>query len=178
MIRSWLKPVRRFRDEDRGNVTVEFMILFPVFMFITLSAIELGIVSLNHVMLEQALDRTVRDIRLGTGTTFDHNEVKDTICERAVFINDCDSNLKLELIPQDPRVALVVDPAADCVDKREEIEPRYNFTNGQSNQLMVMRACVKIAPIFPSTGIGHSLADNPEGLFALTATTAFVQEPS
>ena len=171
------KRLRRFRSDEDGNATVEFAIVFPAFMFLVVAGVEIGMVTLNHVMLERAVDLTVRDIRLGTGNAFQHDQIKTTICNRAQFIDDCEDNLRLEMIPQDPRAGLTIPDEPDCTDRTEEARPVREFKNGQSNQLMVLRACVKITPMIPTSGIGKKLSNNPEGQYALTATTAFVQEP-
>lgn len=170
--------LNRWRRSETGSATVEFAIMFPAFMFLMLGGIETSMVTLNHVMLERAVDMTVRDIRLGTGNAFEHDAIKDTICDRAAFIRDCGNNLQLDMIAQDPRVGLNIPDEPTCTDRSEEVRPKITFENGQSNQLMIMVACVKVVPLFPSTGLGKKLADNPGGEYALTATTAFVQEPS
>ena len=55
---------------------------------------ELGFVTMQHSMLDRAMDMTVRDIRLGTGTAPQHDDIKDMICARAGFIPDCDTSLR------------------------------------------------------------------------------------
>ena len=82
------------------------------------------------------------------------------------------------MVIQDPwqGVALGVEPS--CTDRSdEEANSDIVFQNGQSNELMVLRACAKIEPMFPTTGLGKALANNSEGQYALTSTTVFVQEP-
>jgi hypothetical protein len=129
-------------------------------------------------MLERALDMTVRDIRLGTGSAPQHDEIKDLICERAGFIDDCAESLRLEMIELDPRAWSGLTTEADCIDKSEDIKPVRNFVNGQENRLMVMRACAMIDPVFPTTGLGKALIkDSAAGEYALVSMTAFVQEP-
>ena len=44
----------RARRED-GNATSEFVILFPMFVFILVSATEIGFITLRHTMLERAV---------------------------------------------------------------------------------------------------------------------------
>jgi len=177
MIRKTLAKLRRFRKaEDGGVVTVEYVIIFPAFMFLILSAAELSLVTVKHGMLERALDMTVRDIRLGTGEEMQHDDLKDSICQRSVFINNCSANLRLEMIRQSPFVPLNLDPAPDCTDNSEEVKPVRNFESGRSNELMVIRACAKIDPVFPLSAMARGIVD-ATGQYALTATTAFVQEP-
>ena len=66
---------------------------------------------------------------------------------------------------------------ADCSDSSEEVQPVRSFVNGQENELMILRACAKFDPIFPTSGLGKQLAKDGAGQAALIATSAFVQEP-
>ena len=181
MIGFIARPVRRLlgrfcRSED-GSATIEFAITFPAVMMFMLSGIELGMVTLHHAMLERALDLTVRDIRLGTGTAPQHDRIKELICERAGFITNCDVNLRLEMIQIDPRNWVDIPADADCTDQSEEVAPVRNFVNGLENELMVLRACAKFKPVFPTTGLGASLEKDGAGQYALISISAFVQEP-
>lgn len=181
MTRSWTnrlrRGLRRLWRNQAGNVTVEFAITFPAIITIMLSGLELGFVTLQHAMLERALDMTVRDIRLGTGSAPQHDDIKEIICARASFIADCNNALRLEMIQVDPRAWSGIDETPDCTDRSEEVAPVRNFVNGQSNDLMILRACAKIDPVFPTSGLGQSLAKDAYGQYALTSTTIFVQEP-
>ena len=91
------KFLSRFRKSESGQSTIEFAITFPAVLVILLSGIELGFVNLHHAMLERAVDMTVRDIRLGTGTAPQHDAIKDLICQRAGFIDNCADSLRLEM---------------------------------------------------------------------------------
>lgn len=173
---SRITPKRFLRDED-GTATVEFAITFPAMLFFMLSGIELGFVTLHHASLERAVDITVRDIRLDTGAAPQHDEIKDLICARAGFIENCQSNLRLEMVQVDPFNWSSIAADADCTDRSEEVAPVRNFVNGQSNELMVLRACAKIDPIFPTTGLGQNMVKDAAGQYALISTSAFVQEP-
>jgi len=178
MIRMTSKYTKRFVRSEDGNATVEFAIVFPAMMLFLLSGIELGMMMLNHSGLERAMDLTVRDIRLSTGTAPQHDEIKDLICERAGFINDCSNNLKLEMVQLDPRNWVGVSAAATCTDASEEVQPKTTFTNDAAeNELMVLRACAKITPVFPTTGLGKNIEKDGAGQYALVSTSVFVQEP-
>ena len=169
--------LRKLRYSEAGNATVEFVIVFPLMIGLLLSGFELGFVSLHQGMLERAVDITVRDIKLGTGAQLQHDAIKQVICERAQFIKNCDENMRLEMIQQNPRVGISIPSTADCTDKSEEVKPVRSFENGQSNDLMILRACVKISPIFPTSTLGRKISDNADKQYALVAMSAFVQEP-
>lgn len=169
--------LRRFRRSEQGSATIEFAITFPAMMFVLLSGIELAFVTLQHSMLERAVDITVRDIRLGTGSAPQHDEIKDMICETSGFIKNCGSSLRLEMIQLDPFNWVDIPASVDCTDKSEDVSPVRAFVNGLDNELMFLRACVKIDPVFPTTGLGKSMSKDGAGQYALVSMSAFVQEP-
>lgn len=167
----------RFRREEDGNATIEFVIMFPIFMALMLAAVEMGIITMRQSMLERAVDMTVRDIRLGTGTAPQHDEIKTLICDRAAMVPECGTNLRLEMISVDPENFAPPPATPDCTDKSEEVKPVRQFTNGMDNELMILRACAKFKPMFPFNGIGRELGKDNAGYAAITFTSAFVQEP-
>ena len=169
--------IRRFLGNENGSATIEFALTFMPLMFVFMSAVELSLATFNHSVLERAVDETMRDIRLGTGTAPQHDQVKNLICERAAFITDCTENLRLEMIQVDPRNWVGIDSEADCTDQSEEVAPVRSFENGLENELMILRACAKITPIFPTTGLGKSVYKDGAGQYALVSSSAFVQEP-
>jgi hypothetical protein len=168
---------RRFGQSQSGGVSTEFVIAFPAVLAMMAFGVELSMVTFNQSMLEQAMDVTVREIRLGTGTAPQHDDIKDSICERAHFIRDCETNLRLEMVRIDPRDWTGIPADPDCIDTSQEVTPVRSFVNGQSNELMMLRACVRIDPLFPTTGLGKKLGEGAGGQYALIATSAFVQEP-
>jgi len=177
-MKIWLKrKLSRFSRSENGSSTIEFAITFPSVIFLMLSGIELGFVNLHHSMLERAMDLTVREIRLGTGAAPQHDEIKDRICARAGFIEECGNNLKLEMVQVDPRNWAGISANPDCTDKSEDVNPVRNFVNGLDNELMILRACAKIDPVFPTTGLGSNMQKDDFGQYSLVATSVFVQEP-
>jgi Flp pilus assembly pilin Flp len=177
MIRHLQQHLRRFRQGEDGNATVEFAIFLPALLMILMSTVELGMINLRHSQLERALDQTVRDIRLSTGADQQHDDIRDAICELSGFIDNCATSLRLEMVQVDPFNWSPIDPDADCIDRIEDVQPVRNFISGQSNELMLIRACMKFSPILPTWGLGESLSKDDDGRISLTAVSAFVQEP-
>ncbi|MCR9126816.1 MAG: pilus assembly protein [Rhodobacteraceae bacterium] len=177
MIIKHLSRLARFLRKDDGSATVEFAILFmPMFTFL-MSSVEVGMIHIHHAMLERAVDMTVRDIRLGTGNAPQHDEIKRIICDRAGFIDNCSDNLRLEMVRLNPRAWAGIEATPDCTDQSEDVQPVRTFVNGQSNDLMFLRACAKFDPVFPTLGMGENLIKDGAGQFALVSSSAFVQEP-
>jgi hypothetical protein len=168
----------RFGRAETGTATLEFAILFPFFITIFLSAVELGMITVRHAMLERGLDLAVRDVRLGTGAIPQHDDLVVEICDFAGLIPNCAATLRLEMLQVNLRnPAVSIPDNVDCVDQSEEVSPVRNFVNGQENELMIIRACVKFDPIFPTSGLGKQLNVDGAGQAALVASAAFVQEP-
>lgn len=177
MTQSLRTRIARFRKNEDGNSTVEFVIMFPLFIFLILAGVELGVIAIRQATLERAMDLTVRDIRLGTGAPMQHNDIKQELCDRAPMVPNCAQSLKLEMINVDLHNWTGLPDTPDCVDKSKPAAPVRSFVAGQSNELMVLRACVKFKPLYPLSGIGRQLDKDNAGYAAVAVTTAFVQEP-
>ncbi|MCV2864556.1 TadE/TadG family type IV pilus assembly protein [Albidovulum sediminicola] len=175
-----LAPAKWFRSflrEERGAVTIPFVLFVPVFMAFVLSSMELGFVMMRHVMLERALDMTVRDLRLGRVTNPTHATILSRLCGYSAFINDCETSVLLELRPIPKDSWTPFDTGATCVDRDAPVQPVTEFDDGTSDELMLVRACAKVKPLMPTTGLGLHLAKDGSGDYALISSTAFVNEP-
>ncbi|MCA0919711.1 TadE/TadG family type IV pilus assembly protein [Pseudooceanicola nanhaiensis] len=177
MMRFLLSPLRRFWRNETGAAVAEFAVMLPLYLTVMLSGVELGIWTLRQTMLERGLDLAVRDLRLATGQATSHDDLKDLICKYAGIIEDCSTSLKLEMKPVSMWGFDSLPASVDCVDRAEEVNPVRSFVAGEGNQMMLLRACVKFDPIFPTIGLGKSMAVDGNGDAAMVALSAFVQEP-
>lgn len=177
MIHSIRQRLQRFRRDEKGTASLEFVIVFPVFFSLLMFSIELGFITIRHTMLERGLDIAVREIRLGTGSAPQHDDIKKIVCDNAVVIKDCMTNLQLEMDRADIRAFNSLDTTPDCTDAAEPTKPVRTFVPGAQNELMLMRACVKYSPIFPREFLGKALQKDGSGQSTIISTTAFVQEP-
>ena len=177
MMRLFRKRRDRFLRDESGNASVEFVLVFPVYLALMLMSIEMGFATLRHTLLERGMDIAVREIRLGTGTAPQHDEIKDIICENALMIRDCSTTLRLEMRSADIRNFATLAAPIDCTDAAEPSKPVKEFTPGQQNQLMLLRACLRFDPLFPDDALGSALTKDASGQSSVYTMTAFVQEP-
>jgi Flp pilus assembly protein TadG len=174
--------LRAFGRREDGNATIEFVFLFPLFMSIFLMGFESGYYMVRNVMLERAVDISVRDIRLGNGKVPQFAAVKEQICENAVIFPNCTDSIHvyMEEVAIAPGAIAAVTGEARCVN-RFSTEPQFDDTDynvGQANTMMVVQVCASVSPFFPTTGMGLGLQnDQLGGNMAIVATTAFVNEP-
>lgn len=177
--RHWLPRLWGRAKREDGNATIEFVILFPLFVTILVSSVEIGFITFRHTMLERAVDLTVRDIRLGTGSAPQYEDIRNAICDRASVIPDCRDNMKIEMIRMDLRAWTPPPADYDCVNHAEEVQPVRSFVNGMQNEMMLLRICAMFEPLFPLGGLGRDLKKSSDtGFTAMISATAFVQEPT
>ncbi len=167
----------RFIEDQSGNATIEFVMVFPVLMFFVMMVFETGFIATRSVLLERGLDIAARDLRLGTDPTIDHEKLKKLVCENSNILANCERDLILEVVELDINSAYPQNQA-NCIDRTEEIEPTITFNPGGRNRIMFVRACMIIDPIFPGLGITLGLPKDNSGGFQLVAYTAFMNEPA
>lgn len=177
-----LRP-SRFRRNEHGSATIEFVILFPVMMMIFLSSFEMSIWMLRQVWMDRAMDLTVRDLRLGAWPNLNTHPdargiVKRALCDRmGTLMGSCESQLMLELVPVPKDTWVLPDPGAQCIDRGDPSKPIATFRDGPENEIMLVRACVIVDPFFTGTSWGLQLEKNPGDGFAMVSTSAYVNEP-
>lgn len=165
------------RRED-GTATMEFVLVIPAIMAIFMASFESGLLMTRSIMLEQSVDMTMRELRLGHFPSVTNKLLKDEICSRTIIFPDCSKNIKIEM--ERISTATFDFPAAPdhCINRREVGEPVVALNAGQQNDLMMVRVCVVMDAMFPSTGIAMKLPLDSDGGYGLVARTAFVTEPS
>lgn len=177
MARSVAARLRRAARSESGSATIEFVIVVPVLLTIFMSAFEVGLVMTKRVMLERAIDVSVRNLRLGLWVNPTPLMLKQSICNEAAIIPDCMNVMLLELRPVSTVTWSPLDNNVKCVQRDEVIQPLTEFVPGGANEMMLVRACAIIDPIFKTSALGLNLPVDETGGYALVATSAFVNEP-
>lgn len=182
-MKQLLKRYSTFRRDEDGTATVEFVIIFLGFILFLGAAVEISVKTLRQTALESRLDQTMRQVRINTGIHYSHNDLRDMMCENAPLFENCQENLRLEMITNDPRSYSSLNSEVDCVNREapmtsSENAPR-NFHLGQSNELVIVRACLLNDPVVSHPAILSARTSGalPDGYYALVAVSAFTQEP-
>jgi len=172
------RAIRRRAGQEGGNATIEFVILFPMLMMLFFVVFETGLLMTRGVMLDRAVDISMRDLRLGTLTPMTHEGLRDRICENTVIIADCDNVVLIELrrVSTETWTPLGDGPTT-CVDRSEPVQPVLAFESGVQNEMMVVRVCAVLDPFFPGTGLAARMQLDSTGAYALVTMSAYVNEP-
>lgn len=171
---NWI--ISRFLREPSGSATVEFVVIVPVLFYLIFSIAEAGVLMTRSVMLDRGLDIAMRDIRLGLSPDATYDDIKDKICDAAFLLTTCDEDVLLELAPL-PDAASFPVGGADCVDRTSDVEPTVTFDPGARSEIMFVRACIIVDPLFPGMGLGAMLPKDASGGYAIVTQTAFMNEP-
>ena len=181
MMNGVFSLLRRFRAEQDGNSTIEFVVFFPALMSLFLMGFEAGYYMVRSVMLERSVDISVRDVRLSSNDLPDFDAFKQSICEKTLLVSDCQNSLLVEMQQVDavPGAVASVGQVTRCVDKESDDDPLSYTTYdiGAENQIMLVRVCALVKPFFPTSRLGAGMVRDNSGNQAIVAKAAFVTEP-
>ena len=165
------------RRED-GTAAMEFVLVIPLIMMIFMASFESGLLMTRSIMLEQSVDMTMRELRLGHYDAVTNRLLKREICSRTIIFPNCVDNIKIQLDRVSTTTWNLPATPPHCINRREAGEPVLSMTAGQQNDLMMVRVCVVLQAMFPTTGIALQLPLDDDGGYGLVARSAFVTEPS
>ena len=86
MIRHLFHRFGRFGRDDKGTAAVEFAMTVPLLLTIFMASFESGFLMVRSIMLEQSVDMTMRELRLGHYPIPTAALLKTNICERSVIL--------------------------------------------------------------------------------------------
>ncbi len=171
----------RLIGREDGAAAVELVFVLPLVMLLFMLAFESGLYMVRHIMLERAVDQTVRDLRLGrlAGIAPDemHNALKDRICDRAPVLRHCGDTIRIELQPVPTTTWALPAGPVTCFDRDEEVNPSLTPKPGVGNELMLVRVCVIQDAIFPGTAFSQAIKSDEQGGYRLVSINGFVNEP-
>lgn len=194
--RDITRRIRQFHLNEEGNTTVEFVLLFPLYMWVFISSIESGLLMTRNAMLERGVDLVVREIRLNATWQPDEDDLKRSICDVGGMFDNCEQNLRIEMTRLDPRTPDFPPARVPCVDRSDPAQPPSIFDPTAQNELVLLRVCALVDPIIPNykftrgffdtsadatglsmMGLGSMVPLQDTGGLALVVSTMYVVEP-
>lgn len=176
MIAFLRRQLKAFRRED-GTASTEFVIIIPLLLGVFMASFESGLVMVRSTLLEQSVDMTMRNLRLGQYPVVDANLLKNEICSRTIVFPNCQANIMIEMQRISTSTWALPTTPITCVDRAEVSQPVLTLQIGQQNDVMLVRVCIIQDLIFPTTGLGFAMPKDAQGGIGLIAESAFVTEP-
>lgn len=178
LLQTWAGRLSAFRRREDGVAAMEFVLMVPVILTVFMSAFECGLLMTRSILLERAVDLTMRELRLGHYPDVTNVILKNEICRRTIIFNDCNRNISVQFDRISTATWSIPTPPPLCVNRNDEAEPVTTLDAGQQNELMLVRVCVSLEAMFPGMGLALDLPQDELGNYALATRTAFVVEPS
>lgn len=117
MITRLKNRLKKFRNEEFGGVsTVEFAVMAPVLCMTLVYGVELTTHANRQFQLERGLEVTTRIIRLNTGQELTHENILTSICANSGGLDNCEENMRLEMVVVNPRDYEGLPPSPDCTN--------------------------------------------------------------
>jgi hypothetical protein len=174
--------VRRILRRDDAATTVEFVVLFPVVLLVFFIAAENVVVNLKTTILDSAVDRTIRELRMGMIAAPSQSVLESLICEKMGSPINCVADLVLEMtvgtFSSSTGAVILPSASAACVSKSTFVDPVVSFSFGGSNDLIFVRACYTVDVSMPMSIGTVSVADQVGTEHRLISTAVFMNEPN
>lgn len=167
----------RFWRRDDGTATIEFALLVPVFLSVLIAGVEVGVLTARQTMLERGMEQTMRALRLGRLQPVSLATLRESVCRNTAIIRDCQANLLVELRRLEPQNIALPAGNAPCINRDEDTQPAVVLTPGVEHDLVLVRICLIVDPIFPTSGFGLGLPRDASGGFRMATSSAYVNEP-
>jgi hypothetical protein len=167
-----------FRRED-GTATMEFVLVIPIIMSIFMASFETGLLMTRSILLEQSVDMTMRELRLGHYPDVTNALLKTEICKRTIIFESCEASIKIQMDRVSTTAWDVPIEPSQCINRSANAVPVNDPdpTMGD-NDVMIVRVCVILDAMFPSMGVALNLDLDSGGGYGLVARSAFVAEPT
>ncbi len=161
---------------DEGTASIEFVLIVPMFLMLFAASFESGLFMVRQMMLERALDMTMRELRLGHYVNPTHALLKTEICSRLVVISDCENKLRMDLRRVNMTTWNMPSAQPVCRDRVTSIDPVVDFDPGQRQDVILVRLCAIADGLFPTSAFSLGLPVDSNGRYRMMAISAFVNE--
>ena len=169
-----LRAIRKLFCCRSGATTVEFAVAFPFVMWILFMFVEVGVLTMRTTLLKRGLSQATRDVRLGDPSVASVDAFRSRVCDYVYALSDCENSLNIEMTAIENGNF----ESFKCRNRENDAwTPSTTFNPGQPEEIMLVRACLLVRPVFPGAGIGAALARDVGGDYAIVATSAFMNEP-
>lgn len=171
--------LRRFKRSEDGSATVEFVILVPLLFAIFVATMETGMMMSRWSSIDRAADMVIRSLRLGQYQNPDAEMLRREVCDRVFLVENCFENTAVDIREIDRATFLMPDEDEPCVTRDDEIiQPVTTIVPGQQNDLMLIRICVTVDAMFPTSKYAVPIDLDAQGGYALSVASVYVNEPS
>lgn len=168
----------RSAHSEEGAVTIPAVMWLPFFVMIMAASVDMSVLIIKQTLFDRGVDLSTRILRLGIEPLPSHEVLKRSICKNIAFIGNCMDRLAVEVFPIDTTTWTSTNASGlVCTDSSSAAALSPQILRGGANQLMMLRACLKIDTMMKVDPFALALQRDAGGQVALVSITAFVNEP-
>ena len=173
-IATWLcRSFRQLRVNKLGVVAVEFALIAPLLIALTLGGIQVGIIYFADTELSRVTQKAAREVMVGGAHGLTAAKFQAALCANISVIFSC-GNLLIGLSPQASLGAIVTTAPVITYDANGNITNAFPYNPGSPGQIMVLQVVYPL-PVVSGPLFNFATAN---GQTILISTIVFANEPS
>lgn len=175
--------LRSLRKKEDGVASVQFVVLASLILMLFTFAFDFSMAMTRSAMLERAMGVETRNLRIGARAADDYDGIRKGICDAARLIPNCLERVKLEVKAMTMSKWEAPNETRDCqnLQKLDVEDPAARFDAAQSNQIVLLRACVVFKAVSPTGLLGGVLLHGGENgtnkYYPISVVGTYVMEP-
>ena len=155
-----------------AGASVEFALIAPLLIALTLGAIQLGLIFFASCELDRITDKAARDVMLGTALGQTASEFQAAVCANVAVLFNC-NGLIVNLTPQGGCAAISTTPPVLTYDANGNLLTQLNYNPGMNGSIMVLQVMYQL-PVIAGPLLSFANAD---GSVLVISTKVFANEP-
>jgi Flp pilus assembly protein TadG len=164
--------LNRFRSSRDGSTAVEFALAAPVFLFLLMGILQIGLLFLASQHMEHGTSEAARLIRTGevSRSVITQAGFRTRLCERIRPLLSCDANLMVDVQTVPSFNLMALDPPTD--GQGNYVAETYK--PGTAGDMIIVRVFYQYPVWLPF--VGETLSNLPNGRRLIAASAVFRNE--
>ncbi|MEM9013994.1 MAG: TadE/TadG family type IV pilus assembly protein [Pseudomonadota bacterium] len=174
-----MKKKNRFLwPNNDGSAAIEFAIVAPVFLALSMSIMEVGWFYFVNATVNASTTQASRLVRTGQVqlANLEQDGFFDQVCAVVDTFSDCDDALTVDVAVFDDFASLASDTStATCKDAPQSEIDAIPFEPGGENEIVRVRVCVLYNTLNPAIGV--NLSEEGSSVRRIVSSLVFRNEP-
>jgi Flp pilus assembly protein TadG len=167
------KAVTKAMQSERASALIEFAMLSPIMIGLTLGAIQLGSIYFAEAELQRVTRLAERLVMIGGAASMTQDQFKAKFCANIAALLDC-GKIYISLQPQAGCASIATAPPPLTYDADGNVTTAMPFNPGQSQSVMVLQ----VTYLEPVLGLPMLSFASTNGFIPLYSTFVFFNEPT
>ena len=173
-VRRARTAIERFLHCRNGSPAVEFALVAAPFVALMVAIMQVGLIYFAQELLESAVEQTARLVLTGQSASMTQSQFATALCNNSPGLFAC-ANFMIDLQPATSFANANVSQPTLTFNAQGNVTNTWQYSTGVPGDIMVMRVMYQW-PVFLGP-LGFTLANEPNSMLLLMATSVFRNEP-